>query len=104
MKPIDKLAIGLNYYLATDRYTYLFGANDYKMKNINELNLQVGYTFNDTFGAYIKLNNVLNQQYEMYDVINFVVCKFWEAWGCEVPRFFMFLPEFPCFPAGWHVL
>lgn len=66
VKPIEKLAIGLNYYLATDRYTRLFGAEDYKLNNINELNLQVGYTFNDTFGAYIKLNNVLNQQYEMY--------------------------------------
>ena len=66
VKPIEKLAIGLNYYLATDRYTCLFGAEDYKLNNINELNLQVGYTFNDTFGAYIKLNNVLNQQYEMY--------------------------------------
>ena len=66
VKPIEKLAIGLNYYLATDRYTCLFGAEDYKLNNINELNLQVGYTFNDTFGAYLKVNNLLNQQYEMY--------------------------------------
>lgn len=66
VKPIDKLAIGLNYYLATDRYTRLFAMEDYKLNNINELNLQVGYTFNDTFGAYIKVNNLLNQQYEMY--------------------------------------
>lgn len=66
VKPIEKLAIGLNYYLATDRYTCLFGAEDYKLNNINELNLQVGYTFNDTFGAYLRVNNLLNQQYEMY--------------------------------------
>lgn len=66
VKPIEKLAIGLNYYLATDRYTRLFAMEDYKLNNINELNLQVGYTFNDTFGAYIKVNNLLNQQYEMY--------------------------------------
>lgn len=66
VKPIEKLAIDLNYYLATDRYTRVYGTEDYKLNNINELNLQVGYTFNDTFGAYLKVNNLLNQQYEMF--------------------------------------
>jgi outer membrane cobalamin receptor len=36
------------------------------MKNINELNLTGTYTLNDTFGLYLKLNNVLFQKYELY--------------------------------------
>ena len=64
--PIQKLAIALDYYLATDRYTELDGANPLKMNNINELNLTGSYTFNDTFGVYAKLNNILFQEYELY--------------------------------------
>lgn len=66
IKPIEKLAIGLNYYLATDRYTELGGYKNIKLDNINELNLVGSYTFNDTFGVYVKVNNLLNQDYEMY--------------------------------------
>lgn len=43
------------------------------------------------------------QRSKFHDAKNFKFTNS-EAWGCEVPRFFMFLPEFPCFPAGWHVL
>jgi len=35
------------------------------MKNINELNVTGSYTFNDTFGVYVKVNNLLFQKYEM---------------------------------------
>jgi outer membrane cobalamin receptor len=52
--------------LATGRYTQLGGAGEYKMNNINELNLTGTYTFNDTFGVYAKLNNILCQKYEVY--------------------------------------
>lgn len=66
VRPIQKLAIALDYYLATDRYTELDGTNPLKMNNINELNLTGSYTFNDTFGVYAKLNNILFQEYELY--------------------------------------
>lgn len=73
LKPIRNLAFLLDYYLATDRYTLLWDEN-VKMKNINELNLTGTYTFNDTFGVYAKLNNILGQKYEViygYPLQNF---------------------------------
>lgn len=75
VKPIEPLALMLDYYLATDRYTFLEEMN-VKMKNINELNLTGTYTFNDTFGVYAKLNNILGQKYEAiygYPLQNFSV-------------------------------
>lgn len=66
VRPIKPLAIGLDYYLATGRYTDLGLAEPYKMNNINELNLTGSYTFNDTFGVYARLSNILCQQYEIY--------------------------------------
>lgn len=66
VKPIDKLAIDVNYYLGTDRYTCLGAAGDTKMKNINELNFQASYNINKTFGVYAKVSNLLNQKYEIY--------------------------------------
>lgn len=66
VRPIDKLAVALDYYLATGRYTQLYGTYEYKMNNINELNLTATYTLNDTFGFYVKANNLLAQKYELY--------------------------------------
>lgn len=79
VRPIDKLSVALDYYLATGRYASVraFGVNgntggvyakshEGKMKNINELNLTGTYTFNDTFGVYAKLSNILCQKYELY--------------------------------------
>ncbi|MDR0429773.1 MAG: TonB-dependent receptor [Tannerellaceae bacterium] len=63
--PIDNLTLGLDYYLATGRETFLPLYGNEKMKNINELNVAGSYNFNDTFGAYVKLNNLLFQKYEM---------------------------------------
>ncbi|MDR1981787.1 MAG: TonB-dependent receptor [Tannerellaceae bacterium] len=60
VKPVDKVSVNLDYYLAGGREVYL-----YKMKNIHELNLTGSYRFNDTFGAYLKLNNLLFQKYEV---------------------------------------
>lgn len=70
VKPIRPLTIALNYYLGSGRYT-MFDATagditPVKMDNINELNLTGSYTFNDTFGAYLKLNNVLCQKYDLF--------------------------------------
>jgi hypothetical protein len=66
IRPIDNLTLALDYYLATGRKTYVSGDENEKMKNINELNLTGSYTINDTFGAYIKLNNLLFQKYELH--------------------------------------
>ncbi len=64
--PIENLSLNLDYYLATGRYTMLMGNwEPLKMKNINELNVTGSYTFNDTFGVYVKVNNLLFQKYEM---------------------------------------
>lgn len=64
VRPIRNVTASLDYYLATGRETLLRETN-YKMKNINELNLTGTYTFNDTFGLYLHLNNVLFQKYEV---------------------------------------
>ena len=66
IRPVEHLSILLDYYLATGRYTQLNGSEEVEMDNINELNLMGMYTFNDTFGVYVKLNNVLCQEYELY--------------------------------------
>lgn len=70
VKPIRPLTIALNYYLGSGRYTMLDATSGditpVKMDNINELNLTGSYTFNDTFGAYLKLNNVLCQKYDLF--------------------------------------
>lgn len=68
VKPVDKVSVGLAYYLGTNRYTTFntISFESFKMKNINELNLTGTYTFNDTFGAYLKVNNLLNQKYDLF--------------------------------------
>ena len=66
VRPIKNLSASLDYYLATGRKTTMDQINDNKMKNINELDLTGAYNFNDTFGLYLKLNNVLFQKYELY--------------------------------------
>lgn len=64
IKPVNRLSMLFDYYLATGRKTLLFDG-PHTMKNINELNLTSSYAFNDTFGVYIKLNNLLFQKYEV---------------------------------------
>jgi len=64
IRPIEKVTVGLDYYLATGRYINNYSLLNEKMNNINELNITGSYAFNDTFGAYVKLNNVLFQKYE----------------------------------------
>lgn len=65
VRPISNITAMLDYTLQTGRKT-LVGSDNINMKNINELNLTGLYTLNDTFGLYLKLNNVLFQKYEMY--------------------------------------
>jgi hypothetical protein len=66
LRPADKFSVGLDYYLANGRYTKLFDYQEVKLKNINELNLTASYRINDTFGFYVRLNNLLFQKYEIY--------------------------------------
>ncbi|GGJ91024.1 TonB-dependent receptor [Parabacteroides faecis] len=66
VRPIKNLSASLDYYLATGRKSFLITDGEKNMKNINELNLTGAYNFNDTFGMYLKLNNVLFQKYELY--------------------------------------
>ncbi|MDR2118736.1 MAG: TonB-dependent receptor [Tannerellaceae bacterium] len=64
IRPVGNLSIALDYYLASGRKA---PANNYrivKMKDISELNLTAAYTFSDTFGAYLKMYNLLFKSYE----------------------------------------
>lgn len=65
VRPIRNLSASLDYYLATGRKAEVYGITQ-DMDNINELNLTGAYNINDTFGLYLKLNNVLFQKYELY--------------------------------------
>ena len=65
IKPLDPLALTFGYYLGTDRYMSFFG-QEIKMTDINDLNFKASWNFNETFGAYVKLNNLLFQKQELY--------------------------------------
>ena len=65
--PISQITASAEYYLATGRYSITpYASKNIKMKNINELDLTGTYTLNDTFGLFLKMNNVLCQKYELY--------------------------------------
>lgn len=66
VRPIDKLAVDVNYYLATGRYTQLGGNEEVILNNINELNIRGMYNINKTFSVNVQLNNVLFQKYDIY--------------------------------------
>jgi outer membrane cobalamin receptor len=64
VNPMENITLSMDYYLGTGRYTH-FNGSTIKMDNINELNMKGTYQLNDTFGAYIKFNNLLFQKYEL---------------------------------------
>ena len=79
VRPVQQLALTLGYYLGADRYTFFpcrtyimdeqeiyVDSQEIKMKDINDLNFTASWNFNETFGAYLKLNNLLFQQQELY--------------------------------------
>lgn len=66
VRPIDKLAVDVNYYLATGRYTQLGGYEEVNLNNINELNIRGMYNINKTLSVNVQLNNVLFQKYDIY--------------------------------------
>jgi len=68
VKPIDKLTISLNYLLAGGRKAFvLSGAENssVSMKDLNELNFRGEYQITDWVSVNARLNNVLNQKYEL---------------------------------------
>lgn len=66
LRPIENLSLELDYYLGTDRYADLFGAEEIKLDNINDLNVTGSYEINKTFSVYARLNNLLFQKYDYY--------------------------------------
>ncbi|MDR2809721.1 MAG: TonB-dependent receptor [Tannerellaceae bacterium] len=64
IRPIRKLSLAFDYYLASGRQALINNARIVDMNDINELDFTAAYTFNDTFGAYIKMNNLLFKSYE----------------------------------------
>jgi hypothetical protein len=66
LRPVDKLALDVNYYLATGRYTTNYSEVEKRLNDINDLNLTASYRLNNTFGIYVKLNNLLFRYYDLY--------------------------------------
>jgi hypothetical protein len=64
VRPIEKLSLAFDYYLASGRKTLVYNSNE-NMKDINELNITASYAFNDAFGVYLKAKNLLFKQYEL---------------------------------------
>ncbi|MDR2765088.1 MAG: TonB-dependent receptor [Tannerella sp.] len=65
VKPVRPLTLALDYYLGAHRCTLLYG-QIVDMGNLNDLNLTASWNFNDTFGIYAKLNNLLFSQQELW--------------------------------------
>jgi hypothetical protein len=65
VKPVQPLALTLGYYLGHKRCTLLQYGELTGLSDINDLNLTATWNFNDTFGVYAKLNNLLFQQQEL---------------------------------------
>jgi len=80
VKPIEPLSLSLGYYLESKRYEIIQSVkytntwespmvtteNTMPLKDINELNFTASWNFNQTFGAYLKLNNLLFQKQELW--------------------------------------
>jgi len=61
------LRADLAYHLETGRKGYDFFNDDIvNMKNINDINLIGTYTFNDTFSIFARIDNLLNQRYDIW--------------------------------------
>ncbi|MDL2277652.1 TonB-dependent receptor [Parabacteroides sp. OttesenSCG-928-G07] len=66
VRPTSNITLDFDYHLATDRMTHLFGSENVDLGNVSALNAKASYAFNDTFGVYVKLNNLLFQHYDLY--------------------------------------
>jgi hypothetical protein len=65
LKPVRQLTVALDYYLGARRATLLY-EQIIDMNHLNDLNLTASWNFNDTFGAWAKLNNILSQQQNLW--------------------------------------
>lgn len=65
VKVNPNLAISSNFYYEGERFAKL-GSQVIEMKPVADLNLGASYFFNRTFTAFVKLNNILNSDYEQY--------------------------------------
>ena len=78
IRPIAPLSLILGYYLGANRYAGIFDHGlqpfnqntmtyqEIKMDDINDLNFTASWNFNQTFSAYLKLNNLLFQNQELW--------------------------------------
>jgi outer membrane cobalamin receptor len=64
VKPVTPLTLSLGYALGATRYMLVNG-EEKQMSDLHDLNLKGAWNFNDLFGAYIKLNNLLFRQQEL---------------------------------------
>ncbi|MDR2233339.1 MAG: TonB-dependent receptor [Tannerella sp.] len=64
-RPITPLALTLNYYLGGGRYTW-FADREIKLNDLHDLNFTSSWNFNETIGIYLKLNNMLFHQQELW--------------------------------------
>ncbi len=62
---IDNFKFSLNYYLATDRWSY-YASENIKMDNINDLSLGAIYLISDKFSINLNANNILAQKYDIW--------------------------------------
>jgi hypothetical protein len=65
VRPLQPLTLALDYYLGAKRCTWLYG-EVVNMDNLHDLNLKASWNFNDTFGAYARLNNLLSSRQELW--------------------------------------
>jgi hypothetical protein len=63
VRPIAPLALALDYYLASGRVAH--ESWNEKMNDIHELGLNSSCRLNKTVAVYLKLNNILNREYEV---------------------------------------
>lgn len=65
--PLEKLSIGVDYTLMTGRkMNFQKDVSAIEMNNISELNLRGQYQLNDWVGAYAKITNLLNQEFDSF--------------------------------------
>ena len=65
VRPITPLALTLDYYMGAGRFT-LFHGDEIKLTDLHDLTFTTAYTLNDTFGAYVKLTNLLFRRQDLW--------------------------------------
>jgi hypothetical protein len=65
LEMMQDMKFTLNYYFASDRWSYYEGAEK-EMDAINDLNLGAVYEITDAFSLNLRVNNVLSQKYDIW--------------------------------------